>query len=81
MRRCSRAAGAAIIGSALLLGANASVQAADVRVLAVGSLPAALAQLGPQFEQASGHKLIIQYGATPQLLKKIDDGEPPPPPS
>ena len=76
MRKCSRAAGAAIIGSVLLLGASASVQAAEVRVLAVGSLPAALAQLGPQFEQASGHKLIIQYGATPQLIKKIEDGEP-----
>ena len=76
MRKISRAVGAAIIGSALLLAANASVQAAEVRVLAIGALPAALKQLGPQFEQASGHKLIIQYGATPQLIKKIEDGEP-----
>jgi len=41
-----------------------------IQVLAIGALPAALAQLGPQFEQASGHRLIIQYGATPQLIKR-----------
>ena len=76
MRKRSRAAGSAIIGSALLLAAYASVQAAEVRVLAVGSLPGALAQLGPQFEQSSGHKLIIEYGATPGLIKKIEAGEP-----
>jgi molybdate transport system substrate-binding protein len=76
MRKSSRAAGAAIIGSVLLLAPNANVQAAEVRVLAIGALPGALAQLGPQFEQASGHKLIIQYGATPALIKKIEAGEP-----
>ena len=26
--------------------------------------------LGPQFEQASGHKVSIQYGATPDLIKR-----------
>jgi molybdate transport system substrate-binding protein len=76
MRKVSRAAGAAIIGSTLLLAAGAAAQAADVRVLAIGALPGALAQLGPQFEQASGHKLIIEYGATPGLIKKIEAGEP-----
>jgi molybdate transport system substrate-binding protein len=76
MHKGLRAAGAAVIGSALLLAANASVQAAEVRVLAVGSLPGAFAQLGPQFEQASGHKLIIEYGASPGLMKKIEAGEP-----
>jgi len=72
----SGAAGAAIIASALLLASGAVAQAAEVRVLAVGSLPGALAQLGPQFEQASGHKLIIEYGASPGLMKKIEAGEP-----
>jgi len=76
MRKCSRAARAAVIGSALLLAASAGVQAAEVRVLAVGTMPGAFAQLGPQFEQASGHKLIIEYGATPGLVKKIEAGEP-----
>ena len=75
MRKGSRAASAAIIASALI-ASGASVHAAEVRVLAIGALPGALAQLGPQFEQASGHKLIIQYGATPQLIKKIEEGEP-----
>jgi molybdate transport system substrate-binding protein len=70
MRNCSRVAGAAIIGSVLLLASGAGAQAAEVRVLAIGALPAGLAQLGPQFEQASGHRLIIQYGATPQLIKR-----------
>jgi len=76
MCKGSRAAWAAIIGSVLLLAPSVNAQAAEVRVLAIGALPGALAQLGPPFEQASGHKLIIQYGATPQLIKKIEDGEP-----
>ena len=76
MRKGSRAARAAIIGSALLLASGAGAQAVELRVLAVGSLPGALAQLGPQFEQASGHKLIIEYGATPGLIKRIEAGEP-----
>ena len=76
MRKSSRAASAAVIGSVLLFAVNANIQAAEVRVLAVGAYPGALAQLGPQFEQASGHKLIIQYGASPGLMTKIQAGEP-----
>src|SRR4051812_45206589 len=76
MRKNLRAASAAAIGSVLLFATTAAIQAADVRVLAVGAYPGALAQLGPQFEQASGHKLIIQYGASPALMTKIQAGEP-----
>jgi molybdate transport system substrate-binding protein len=76
MRKGLRAAGAAIIGSALLLAANASIQAAEVRMLAVGAMPGAFKELIPQFERASGHKVIVQYGATPGLMKQIEAGEP-----
>jgi molybdate transport system substrate-binding protein len=33
-------------------------------------------ELGPQFERASGHKLVIFYGTTPNLIKQATSGEP-----
>ena len=38
------------------------VFAADIHVLATGALSAALKHLGPAFEQATGHRLVIAWG-------------------
>jgi molybdate transport system substrate-binding protein len=43
--------------------------AAELKVLAGGSMTASLKELGPRFEQASGHKLEIVFAATPELIK------------
>src|SRR5262245_10893557 len=74
MPRTLRAAAAAFCVS--VLAPAASAQAAEVKVLAVGALTGAFKELIPQFERASGHKLIVQYQATPVLLKQIEGGEP-----
>ena len=74
MPRTLPAAAAAFCVSVLALAASA--QAAEVKVLAVGALTGAFKELIPQFERASGHKLIVQYQATPVLLKQIEAGEP-----
>lgn len=70
-----RAAAAAIIGSALMLTPGVIAQAAEVKVLAVGAFPGAFKELVPQFERASGHKVTVKYGATPQVIKQIEAGE------
>ena len=47
----------------------AAVQAAELKVLAGGSMTASLKELGPRFEKATGHKLDITFAATPELIK------------
>ncbi len=60
----------------LALSPTASLHAAELQVLAGGSITAVLGELGPQFERASGHKLVIQYAGTPDLIKRATSGVP-----
>jgi molybdate transport system substrate-binding protein len=64
-----------LLGLALVLPTVAKLQAAELRVLAGGSMTGVLNELGPQFERASGHKLVIHFDSTPNLIK-LATGEP-----
>ena len=44
-------------------------QAAELKVLAGGSMTGVLKELAPKFEAASGHKLTIHFDSTPNLIK------------
>jgi molybdate transport system substrate-binding protein len=44
--------------------------ATELKVLAGGSMTGPLNELGPQFERASGHKLVIHFDSTPNLIKQ-----------
>jgi molybdate transport system substrate-binding protein len=48
----------------------ADLHAAELKVLAGGSMTGPLNQLGPEFERASGHKLTIHFDSTPNLIKQ-----------
>jgi molybdate transport system substrate-binding protein len=56
--------------------APAATRAADLSVLAGGSMTASLKDLGPRFEQATGHKLSFQFAGTPELIKLATSGAP-----
>lgn len=58
---------------ALVLSSIAGLQAAELRVLAGGSMTAVLNELAPPFERASGHKLVIHFDSTPNLIKLAGD--------
>jgi molybdate transport system substrate-binding protein len=73
MRKASRAAAAAIC---VLLSAPAAAYAADIKVVATAAVSGAFKELIPQFERASGHKVTLQYHATPVVLREIESGEP-----
>jgi len=45
------------------------LHAAELKVLAGGSMTGPLNEIGPQFERASGHKLVIHFDSTPNLIK------------
>ena len=63
-----------LIGAAMALAHGA--QAAELRVLAGGAMTAVWAEVKPKFEQASGHKLDIYFGTTPNLIKEATSGKP-----
>ena len=54
----------------LALSPVADLQAAELKVLAGGSMTAVLNELALQFERASGHKLVIHFDSTPNLIKQ-----------
>jgi molybdate transport system substrate-binding protein len=66
---------AALIFGLTLLPATAA-RAAELRVIAGGSVTSLLNDLGPQFEKASGHKLSIHFDSTPNIITRINSGTP-----
>jgi molybdate transport system substrate-binding protein len=64
----------ALIGVAMTVAHGA--QAAELRVLAGGAMAAVWAEMKPKFEQASGNKLDIFFGTTPNLIKEATSGKP-----
>ena len=52
------------------------LQAAELKALIGGAMAEIFKELGPQFERASGHKLVIFSGTTPNLIKQATSGEP-----
>jgi molybdate transport system substrate-binding protein len=53
---------------ALALAAIAPAHAADLAVIAGGGIAGALNPIAAEFEKASGHKITIRYGTTPELI-------------
>jgi molybdate transport system substrate-binding protein len=53
-----------------------ALQAAELKVIAGGSMTALLNQLSPSFEAASGHKLSIHFDSTPNIVARINSGTP-----
>jgi molybdate transport system substrate-binding protein len=69
-----RAAAAVIALLALPLLTAARAQAADIKVFASTALKAVLDELGPQFEKATGNKLVFTIGPAAVMKAQIDSG-------
>jgi molybdate transport system substrate-binding protein len=64
----------ATIGIAASLAA-ASVPAGEIKVLASNGVKAALEELAPAFERATGNKVVIAFGLAAVLKRQIEAGE------
>jgi len=76
MKSLSLAAAVSMLGLALVMPPMTELQAAELRILAGGSLTGPLNELGPQFERASGHKLAIHFDSTPNIIAQVTSGTP-----
>ena len=61
--------------TAMLLAFGVSAKAAEIKVLSSNALKSVLEEIAPQFEKASGHKLMIVWGAAVPLRAQIEKGE------
>ena len=55
---------------------STDLHAAELRVLAGGAMTSVWGQIKSDFERASGHKLDIFFGTTPNLIKEATTGKP-----
>jgi molybdate transport system substrate-binding protein len=60
---------------AVVILAASAAGAAEVKVLTSVALTAALNELAPAFEKATGDKLTIAYGLAAEMRKRVLDGE------
>jgi molybdate transport system substrate-binding protein len=65
-------AGLAVITA---LRAGGSADAAEIKVLASGSLKGALARLAPDFQKSSGNTATIEYGPAGAIMGRIQKGD------
>src|SRR5258708_40216851 len=50
--------------------------AADIKVFCTNGVRAVVEELLPQFEKATGNKVVISFEPSTQIKKRIDAGEP-----
>jgi molybdate transport system substrate-binding protein len=62
----------AILLSSTLMMMSASLQAAELKVIAGGSMTAPLNALAAPFEKSSGHKLSIHFDSTPNIIARVN---------
>jgi molybdate transport system substrate-binding protein len=64
------------VAIACVLGVPVMAQAAELKVIAGGSMTAPLNQISPEFEKATGHKLSIHFDSTPNIIARVNAGTP-----
>src|SRR6476469_221232 len=62
--------------SGILAMAATSLQAAELKVIAGGSMTGSINAIAPQFEKATGHKLVSHFDSTPNIITRINSGTP-----
>jgi molybdate transport system substrate-binding protein len=60
----------------LAMAAASQLQAAELKLIAGGSMTASMNAIAPQFEKATGHKLITHFDSTPNIIARINSGTP-----
>ena len=67
---------AVVACGSMLTATSGTMGAAELRLLAGGAMANVWAEIKPQFESVSGHKLEIFFGTTPNLIKEATSSNP-----
>jgi len=76
MNKSSLKSVAILMSVAFIMTPAASLQAAELKVIAGGSMTASMNALAAPFEKASGHKLSIHFDSTPNIIARVNSGTP-----
>ena len=76
MSKSSLKSVAILLSAAFIMIPSASLQAAELKVIAGGSMTASMNALAAPFEKASGHKLSIHFDSTPNIIARVNSGRP-----
>ena len=66
------------LAAAFVVGSIAFAQTAhadEIKVMASGAVKETYLELVPQFEQATGHKVVTIWSGTADMMKRLKDGE------
>jgi molybdate transport system substrate-binding protein len=75
MKRSSGFLVGALFGMVGIMAQPASASAAEIKVLTTGAFKQVLMALVPEYEKATGNKVVVDNGTVGQLQKRVDDGE------
>ena len=64
-----------LLGAALGAFMAHSATAAEIKVLTTGAFKQVVVALVPEFEKATGHKVVLDNGTVGQLTKRVEGGE------
>src|SRR3954470_18297070 len=64
-----------IVGLVALLVATSPASAAEIKTLITTAMHAAIVELVPPFERATGHKVTVSYDPSGGLAKRLRSGE------
>jgi molybdate transport system substrate-binding protein len=59
----------------VLLVQASTAQAAEIKVLCSTALKTVMQELVPQFEKATGHKVVVEYGVSAGMQRRVEAGE------
>jgi len=76
MSKSSLKSVAILLSAAFIMTPSSLLQAAELKVIAGGSMTASMNALAAPFEKASGHKLSIHFDSTPNIIARVNSGTP-----
>src|SRR3954453_7570060 len=62
--------------SGILAMAATSLHAAELKVIAGGSMTSSMNAIAPAFEKATGHKLVSHFDSTPNIITRVNSATP-----
>jgi molybdate transport system substrate-binding protein len=65
---------ATVVSAALVSAQAGAASAAEIKVLATHAVQEIMETFGPQFEKASGHKLVFGYDPSAAVRRQIEEG-------